>query len=79
MQSRYGCGRSKSDQKTKTRKWGVILVIHHFVSETRQSFRPDVLSVHTSFIANGEGYGIFPANVETLMEISSVLGVGVLS
>lgn len=79
-QWRHGCGRNRSGhQQTKTRRLGAILVVHHFVSETGQSFRPDVLSIHTSFFANGERYGVLPTNIKTFMEISSVLRVGVLS
>ena len=53
-------------------------MVHHFISEAGQFFRPDVLPIQTS-VADGVGDRVLPANIEALVEISSVLRIGILS
>lgn len=56
-----------------------ILIIHYFVSEAGQPFRPDVFSIEAVFVMNGECGRVLPTNVETFVKVSSVLRVRILS
>ena len=72
---------AETDQTSGWKQRGLrrILIVHHFVSEAGQFFRPDVLPVQTSFVANGVGDRVLPANIEALVEISPVLRISILS